>query len=50
MIKRGTALPEIVDLYATQGVDLGGSGSPSRRNNTVQKKVACAGNIVKHSR
>ena len=50
MRKRGTALPEIADLYAPQGVDLGGGGSPSRRNDTVQKKVACAGNIVKHSR
>ena len=33
--KKVTALPEIADLYAPQGVDLGGGGSPSRRNDTV---------------
>ena len=42
--KRGTALYEMADLYAPQGVDLGGGGSPSVEwNDTVGKKVACVG-------
>ena len=28
MLKRGTASPEIADLYAPQGVDLGGVAPP----------------------
>ena len=36
--KRGTALPERVVLYAPQGVDLEGGGSPLRRNDTEWKK------------
>ena len=30
--KRGTASDEMVGLYASQGVDLGGGGSPSRNS------------------
>ena len=48
--KRGTALPEIAGLYAPQGVDLEGGGSPSKKEWHSTEKVACVGNIVKHSR
>ena len=35
-MKRGTALYEMVGLYAPQGVDLGGGGSPSRKSGMTQ--------------
>ena len=38
MIKRGTALPEIADWYAPQGVDLGGVAPPQEGMTQYRKK------------
>ena len=45
-MKEGTASHEMADLYAPQGVDLGGGGSPSTRNDTVCARMAWQKKVV----